>query len=65
MYEFSQPNHKPGTCGCGSGKVMFWIYDARRIPVAKACHDCKADKLEGYREDILTDPNYWTDEAVD
>tara|TARA_Y100000588_G_scaffold104422_1_gene113879 strand:- start:1194 stop:1652 length:459 start_codon:yes stop_codon:yes gene_type:complete len=53
------------SCACGSGKVARWIYDARRIPVAKACPDCTADKLEGYREDIFTDANYWTDEPVD
>ena len=53
------------SCVCGSGKVARWIYDARRIPVAKACPACKADKLAGYREDIFTDSNYWTDEAVD
>jgi hypothetical protein len=53
------------TCRCGSGEVARWVKDARGIPVAKCCRDCEADKLKGYRREIFTDPNYWTDEPVE
>ena len=30
---------------------------------ARLCN-CERDKLQGFRPDVLTDANYWTDEPV-
>ena len=53
------------TCRCGSGEVARWVKDARGIPVAKCCFDCRDEKLKGYRPEIFTDANYYTDEPID
>jgi hypothetical protein len=53
------------TCSCGSGKKAAWVLDARAIPVAKCCDDCRADKLRGYRADIFTDSHYPADEPIE
>ena len=53
------------TCNCGSGKESWWENDARGIPLARVCEDCRAQKLKGFRADVLTDPNYWHDEPID
>ncbi len=52
-------------CDCGSGLYSEWIYDARGIEVCRACIKCEKEKTKGYRQDIFTDPNYWTDEPVE
>ena len=52
-------------CPCGSGEPWEEIYDARGIYVARVCDKCKKERLSGYRKDIFTDPNYWTDEPID
>jgi hypothetical protein len=53
-------------CPCGSGLASHWESDARGIPLCRCCPDCKADKLKGYRPEVLTNPNYDTfGEAVD
>ena len=39
-------------------------YDARGIYLALVCDKCVDVKLKEYRQDVLTDPNYWTDEEV-
>lgn len=51
-------------CTCGSGLASRELYDARGIYCARVCDACEAAKRAGYRPDIFTDPNYWTDEPV-
>jgi hypothetical protein len=52
-------------CPCGSGFPSQWEYDARGIPLCRVCVKCVEEKLAGFRPDVLTDPNYWTDEPVE
>lgn len=52
-------------CSCGSGNNAVWIYDARGIPLAKVCGDCKQTKLSKFRPEILVDPSYETDEQIE
>jgi hypothetical protein len=52
-------------CPCGSGKQSWWEHDARGIPLCRVCDECRKEKLSRYRPDVLTDPNYWTDEPVE
>ena len=52
-------------CECGSGLVKEPEYDARGIFLTYACDKCRKQKLSKYRPDVLTDPNYWTDEPID
>lgn len=40
-------------------------HDARGIFLTYTCPKCHADKMAGYRQDVLTDPNYWHDEPID
>ena len=41
-------------CLCGSGKEAQWIYDAQGIELCRACNECKASKLSGFRSCILS-----------
>lgn len=52
-------------CFCGSGKYPEDIYDARGLFVTRVCDACKKDRLSGYRADIFTDGNYWSDEPIE
>lgn len=52
-------------CPCGSGEHSWWEHDARGIPLCRVCDKCRKEKLGRYRPDVLTDPNYWTDEPVE
>jgi hypothetical protein len=52
-------------CPCGSNRDSWWEHDARGIPLARVCPKCKAEKLARYRPDVLNDPNYWADEAIE
>ncbi len=52
-------------CNCGSGLIRREVVDARGIFVAFVCDKCEREKLKGYRRDIFTDSNYWTDEPVE
>jgi hypothetical protein len=52
-------------CPCGSGKDSYWQKDARGIELCRTCPDCHAKKMAGYRNDVLTDPNYYADEAIE
>jgi hypothetical protein len=52
-------------CICGSNKFQRPLYDARAIFVAYVCDACERKVRGRYRPEIFTDPNYWTDEAVD
>lgn len=57
--------HKFRKCDCGSGLPSSWVDDARGIPLARVCRKCKRAKLARFRHDVLTDPNYWTDEPIE
>lgn len=52
-------------CTCGSGLASRWQYDARGIELTRTCEKCHDERMSHYRKDVLTDPNYWTDEPVD
>jgi hypothetical protein len=52
-------------CDCGSGLLSEWKYDARGIELCRACDTCWKKKKLHYREDVLTDPNYWADEPIE
>lgn len=52
-------------CPCGSGEDSWWENDARGIPLARVCDRCRKAKLAKYRPDVLTDGNYWADEAIE
>ena len=56
-------NQRP--CPCGSGLPSQWAYDARGIPLARTCPKCHTLKMDGYREDVLRNPNYEADETID
>jgi hypothetical protein len=43
----------------------WWANDARGIPLARVCAKCRAAKLSGYRPEVLTNPNYEADEAIE
>jgi len=49
-------DHRP--CPCGSGKPSHWEFDARGIPTARVCPDCREKKLSKFRPEVLTNPNY-------
>ena len=40
-------------------------YDARGIFLTYVCGECRASKMNGYRPDVLTDPNYPADEPIE
>ena len=52
-------------CSCGSGKPSSWQHDARGIPLCRTCEDCHQAKMKTYRPDVLTNPNYTADEAIE
>ena len=52
-------------CACGSGKPKQARYDARNIFLCYTCEDCYDKQMGRYRQDVLTDPNYWHDEPID
>ena len=52
-------------CTCGSGRESWWEHDARGIPLARVCSSCKEEKLSKYRPEVLTNPQYETDEPID
>jgi hypothetical protein len=41
-------------CSCGSDLWSEWEYDAQGIEIARCCDACRAEKLKGYRPEILT-----------
>jgi hypothetical protein len=52
-------------CACGSGKPRSAQYDARGIFLTFTCEDCHHRRITEFRPDVLTDPDYWTEEPVD
>lgn len=43
----------------------WWVRDARGIPLARVCAECKPDKLKRFRPEVLTNPNYKVDEPIE
>lgn len=56
---------KPRPCPCGSGLESDWQYDARGIELCRTCPKCHKEKMKKYRPDVLSDPNYWSDEPIE
>lgn len=52
-------------CPCGSGKNSQWQYDARGIPLTRACSECRKEKLSKYRPEVLKNPNYAANESIE
>jgi hypothetical protein len=52
-------------CSCGSGQCPQAKHDARGIFLTFACDACEESKLAQFRPEVLTDPNYECDEAID
>lgn len=52
-------------CPCGSGKNSWWEIDARGIPLSRVCADCKETKLSKFKPEVLTNPQYQTDEPIE
>lgn len=68
--DYGQPGEEPKPaeqpeCRHTKNDGSWWEHDARGIPLARVCDKCKDKKLAGFRPDVLTDPNYWTDEPVE
>jgi hypothetical protein len=63
--EFAHMREYLENCSCGSGFEAHAIRDARGIFIGYMCQDCKVERLSGYRQDVLTDPNYKTDEPIE
>lgn len=57
--------HDVRPCPCGSGKPSQWTFDARGIPLFRTCGACMGAKLKKVRPDVLTDPDYWSDEPIE
>jgi hypothetical protein len=52
-------------CPCGSGELSWWACDARGIELSRVCGKCEAEKLSGYRDEVLTNPSYEADEPIE
>ena len=52
-------------CPCGSGKNSWWENDARGIPLARVCVECKSDRLKKYKPSVLKNPNYHANEPIE
>jgi hypothetical protein len=55
----------PQECSCGSGEQPWARYDARGIFLCYCCDNCEAEKLSGFRSEVLTNPNYECDEPIE
>lgn len=61
----SEGIHDPKPCNCGSGLDSYWANDARGIPLKRVCPKCRDEKLKGFRQDVLDNPNYEADEPIE
>jgi len=52
-------------CNCGSNKNSWWENDARGIPLARVCVECRDKVLSRYRREVLTNSQYECDEVID
>jgi len=55
--QFDVCNHTPDN--------SWWESDARGIPIARVCDNCRDDVLAKYRPEVLTDSNYESDEPIE
>ena len=55
----------PKKCSCGSGLENDAEYDARGIFLTYAGDRVPRAEARRYRSEVLSDPNYWADEAID
>lgn len=58
-------DYNPKLCPCGSGEIREEHFDARGIFLCFACSKCEAEKLSGYRPEVLSDPNYAANEPIE
>lgn len=47
------------------GDGSWWENDARGIPLARVCSDCRDEKLLEFRSEVLTNANYETNEPIE
>ena len=52
-------------CPCGSEKNSWWETDARGIPLAKVCVECREKQLKKYRPAVLTNSQYSACEPIE
>lgn len=52
-------------CVCGSGLPSEEVKDARGIYLARVCRKCRAERLAGFRPEVLNDSGYECDEAIE
>lgn len=52
-------------CPCGSGNNSWWESDARGIPLARVCKECRDQVLRKYKPQVLTNSNYYSDEPIE
>ena len=43
-------------CNCGSGEPKYAEYDGNGIFITYVCDECRAEKIRGYRPEILDGP---------
>lgn len=43
----------------------WWENDARGIPLARVCDHCFDERMAKFRPEVLSDSNYYADEAID
>ena len=43
----------------------YWVNDARGIPLARVCADCKTAKLAKFRREVLTNSNYSANGSIE
>jgi hypothetical protein len=63
--DITMSRHDTRPCTCGSGLPSRWQFDARGIELCRTCSKCHVEKMRAYRPDVLTDPNYPADEAIE
>lgn len=47
------------------GDGSWWENDARGIPLARVCAECREEKLAQFRPEVLSNPNYETNEPIE
>ena len=52
-------------CPCGSERNSWWETDARGIPLARVCVECKEKKLNKFRPEVLTNSQYSSCEPIE
>ncbi len=52
-------------CSCGSGEYPDPVSDARGIYIGRMCDQCREQRLSGFRQDVLENPNYECDEPIE